>query len=233
MDREINLLDYLPPNLQELAEFKALCAAETAECNRMASAHQNLFSDQFIETSTENGLSRLEKIMGIVPKGTDTLDARRFRLLARKNEKLPYTFRTLTQKMALLCGGPNFELVPNFDVFRMGVITYLEQPGQVNELARLLERFVPCNLVIDYSNEIHCTANANNVVAAGMASCEIVDLSDSCKAEFNIIGDSIIAGGYSDRVEIIMSDNYVENITVNGNSVAGSGVAITSDIGII
>jgi hypothetical protein len=233
VDREINLLDYLPPNLQELAEFKALCAAETAECNLMASAHQNLFSDQFIETATENGLSRLEKIMGIVPKGTDTLDARRFRLLARKNEKLPYTFRTLTQKMALLCGGYNFELVPHFDVFRMGVITYLELPGQVNELARLLERFVPCNLVIDYSNEIHCTTYGNSVVAAGMASCEIVDLSDSCKAEFNITGDSIIAGGYSDRVEIIMSDNYVENITVNGNSIAGSGVAITSDIGII
>ena len=232
MDRDINLINYMPRMLSDKAEFKALCAAETIEVIKMREACQNLFSDQFISNATENGIKRVEKIMAIVPKGSDSLETRKFRLLARKNEKLPYTHTVLSQKMNLLCG-TNFELTPQFDTSQISVITHLERPGQVDELGMLLERFIPVNLVINYSNEIYCNSYGNNVVAAGMASCEIFNLSDAYKAEFSVSGDSIIAGGYSDRVEITMSDNYVENITVNGNSISGSGVAITLDIGII
>ncbi len=42
--------------------------------------------------------------MEISPKGTDTLDDRRFRILTRINEELPYTLPQLRSILKTLCG---------------------------------------------------------------------------------------------------------------------------------
>lgn len=151
MDREINLINYMPPSLMELAEFKALCATETVACNRMKTAYLNLFSDQFIEDSTENGVSRLEKIMGITPKGTDTLDVRKFRLLARKNENLPYTYPTVNRQLTTLCGADGYSFVVDPVGSIATVRVALTAKGMFDEVGVTLEKQLPMNMVIDLS----------------------------------------------------------------------------------
>ena len=151
MDRTINLIEYVPPILAETKEFQAICAAENTELERLRTAYLNLFADQFIQTATENGISRLEKIMGIVPKGTDSLEVRRFRLLARKQEKLPYTKWTLPEQLAALCGADGYSLNIDHAARRIAVRVALTAKGMYDAVELLLLKQRPANMVIDLS----------------------------------------------------------------------------------
>lgn len=151
MDRTINLIEYVPPILAETKEFQAICAAENAEIERLRTAYLNLFADQFIQTATENGIARLEKIMGIVPKGTDTLEIRRFRLLARKQEKLPYTKWTLPEQLAALCGDDGYSLNIDHASRKIAVRVALTVKGMYDAVELLLLKQRPANMIVDLS----------------------------------------------------------------------------------
>lgn len=151
MDRTINLIEYVPPILAKAKEFQLICAAENAEIERLRTAYLNLFNDQFIQTATENGIERLESIMGIVPKGTDSLDVRRFRLLARKQEKLPYTKWTLPEQLAALCGSDGYSLNIDHAARKIAVRVALTAKGMYESVELLLLKQRPANMVIDLS----------------------------------------------------------------------------------
>lgn len=151
MDRTINLIQYVPSILAETTEFKAICAAETVEIERLRTAYINLFADQFIQDATENGIARLEKIMGVVPKGTDTLETRRFRLLARKQEKLPYTKWTLPEQLAALCGDDGYSLTIDYSTRKIITRVALGVKGMYDAVELLLLKQRPANMVVDLS----------------------------------------------------------------------------------
>ena len=79
---ERKLINYLPYVVRDYAEFQGITGAEQPEFEAAWAAAEDLLSNQFIKTAGNLGLSRWEKILGITPKGTDTLDDRRFRVLA-------------------------------------------------------------------------------------------------------------------------------------------------------
>ncbi|MDF2989444.1 MAG: hypothetical protein K0R50_4954, partial [Eubacterium sp.] len=110
MDREINILNYLPEFLTEFREFRELAAAENPELLSIWGILEDVLKDQFVADSTENGIKRWETILKIFPKGSDTLDIRKFRILARLNEKLPYTKRTLERQLTVLCGEDGYSV---------------------------------------------------------------------------------------------------------------------------
>ena len=151
MDREINILNYIPPALKEVTEFKAICAAETEEIKKLRTAYLSLYSDQFIEDATENGVERLEGIMKIIPKGTDTLEVRKFRLLARKNEKLPYTYPTVNRQLTTICGADGYSFIVDAVNSKVTVRVALTAKGMFDEVGKTLEKQLPMNLVIDLS----------------------------------------------------------------------------------
>jgi hypothetical protein len=151
MDREINLLNYLPSVMQEFKEFKVLAEAENPEVSALWSVLEDIMNDQFINDSTENGVKRWETILKIIPKGTDSLDVRKFRILTRLNEKLPYTFTALEQQLVTLCGADRFSLELNNGTYTLTVRVELAAKGKFDEVNELLKRTVPANIVIDLS----------------------------------------------------------------------------------
>ena len=106
MDRK--LINYLPYVVRIMRNFKGLSGAEQPEFENAWAAVDDLLNNQFIKTAGNLGLSRWEKILGITPKGTDTLDDRRFRVLTRLNEELPYTLPQLRVILESLCGAGNY-----------------------------------------------------------------------------------------------------------------------------
>ena len=68
------------------------------------------FNDQFVNSATVNGVERWEKSWESKPKGTDTLDARKFRILSRLNEQLPYTLPVLKSMLQSLCGEDGYSV---------------------------------------------------------------------------------------------------------------------------
>lgn len=141
------LQDYLPPILLKTYEFPLLCDTEQPEFDRLSDAADETLSDQFVETAGERGLARYEKIFGITPMDTDTLDERRFRVLTKINAQLPFSIRRLRQQLATLCGADGYKLEVNGAVYTLTVKVALTAKRNQQAVEELLADIVPANMV--------------------------------------------------------------------------------------
>jgi hypothetical protein len=125
--------------------------SEQPEIEGLWSALEDALKDQFVPEASINGILRLEHILNIAPKGTDSLNDRRFRILARLNEQLPYTFRSLDEKLTTLCGADGYTMELIHGDYTLKVRIELVVRAQYDEVDRLLKNIVPANIFIDLS----------------------------------------------------------------------------------
>jgi uncharacterized protein YmfQ (DUF2313 family) len=143
-----NLIDYLPHVIRQVREYKAIMETEQPEMVTVWQAVEDALNDQFINDATVNGVSRWEKILGIVPKATETLSARKFTILTRVNEQLPYTFRTLNEQLKSLCGKDGYSINLENELYTLHVQVNLVAKSNYNDVDALLKRIVPANMII-------------------------------------------------------------------------------------
>ena len=144
------LINYLPFIVRNYAEFQGITWAEQPEFENAWASVEKILANQFVRTADNLGLSRWEKILGIVPKGTDTLDGRRFRILARLNERLPYTLPRFRQMLESLCGTGNTSAEIATGTYRLRIWIVEEVLEYLPELRSLTARIVPVNLSCFY-----------------------------------------------------------------------------------
>lgn len=149
MDR--NLIDYLPQVLKEIRELRTIFDAEQIETDNLWNGVYNVLNDQFVELATENGIERWEKILKITPKATETLDNRRFTILTRLSEELPYTMRTLERQLSSLCGTDGFKVELQNDDYKITVKIDLIVKSKYADVDALLHRVIPANMIIELS----------------------------------------------------------------------------------
>ncbi|HGM3508761.1 TPA: putative phage tail protein, partial [Clostridioides difficile] len=65
MDKDINLINYLPQILQDKEEYIKVFNADNKEIKTLHDKLNDLASDQFLEDLTISGIKRWEKIMSI------------------------------------------------------------------------------------------------------------------------------------------------------------------------
>ena len=146
--RTISPIKYLPELLQPIQDFQGLNDAYKAELKDLYEACAALFDDQFISTASETILAKWENHLGILPNATDTLDERRFRILAKLNDTPPYTERYLKNKLVELCSDGEFELeidIPNYTV-RVGVT--VNSLANTDTIYAWLRELLPANLLL-------------------------------------------------------------------------------------
>lgn len=164
-----SLPDYLPGALRGVREFKAIMAAAEPEIAMLYDGIGDALKDQFVLTSTENGVSRREKIYGIVPKATLTLDERKFTILTRMAEQLPYTFRALCKMLAQLCGADGFALVLDRANYSISALVALTAANNVGDVESLLRRVCPANMAISVAIQYNQHYKLKAFTHAGMA----------------------------------------------------------------
>ncbi len=74
------IADLWPPIMQELREFQKIAEIENVFFEKLWQEIENIVDDQFIQTATEKGIARREKMLKVVPFADDTLETRRFRV---------------------------------------------------------------------------------------------------------------------------------------------------------
>lgn len=143
------LINYLPPFLREVKENKAILEdAENPEIVLMWESITETLDNQFIISANEKSISRWEKILKIVPKGTATVDERKFTILTKINEQLPFTVTTLNERLKALCGAGNYSLALDNTKYTLDVKVALQAKNNFDDVGALLERVVPANLVV-------------------------------------------------------------------------------------
>ncbi len=141
------LQDYLPPILLKTYEFPLLCETEQLEIDRLHDAADAVLDAQFLSTAGEYAIQRYEKIFGVVPQDTDTLDERRFKVLTRINTQLPFSVRRLRQQLETLCGADGYKLELNGDRYTLTVKVALTAKRNQQAVEELLADIVPANMV--------------------------------------------------------------------------------------
>lgn len=107
MDRK--LINYLPPVLREVLEFKAVNEANEPEISLAWDALALVLANQFLDSADVSGVATWEQELGLYPKDTDTLAARKARIKALWNLELPYTLPWLKNWLTNLCGPTGHE----------------------------------------------------------------------------------------------------------------------------
>ena len=146
MDRK--LIDYLPIFVQDYAEIKAIMDTEQVDVGAVWTDAENVMKDQFVADATEYGVKRWESILGIVPKATYTLEERKFNILTRLTEQLPYTTESLSNVLSSLCGDDGYILEINYDTYEVVVKLPLSNINNFDAVKELLEKMIPANMVI-------------------------------------------------------------------------------------
>ena len=147
LDRK--LIDYLPPVLQQTREMQAVMEGEQPAVAGLWDAWKTVLDALFVRYANEQGLARWERMLGIRPRGTDSMEVRRVAVLARLNEQLPFTERTLRLMLDGVCGPGGYTLEIIYWEYRVFVRVHLWEKRAMDEAAALLGRVVPANMVID------------------------------------------------------------------------------------
>lgn len=144
----MSIKDLWPPIMQELKEFQKIAEIEETFFKRLQQEIQNIVDDQFIQTATERGIARREKMLKVVHFADDTLETRRFRVQGVWNDKLPYTYRVLLERLDSLCGPDGYVMELNAGEYSLNIKIELTKKRMFEEVVRITRQMVPANIVI-------------------------------------------------------------------------------------
>lgn len=140
--------EYYPSALHDIEEYIEISKAENPELEIAWQSVMDLIDNQFIQTATERGIARRERMLKITPFGDDDLESRRFRVLARENDKLPYTYKVLENKLDQLCGEDGYAMTRNLGKHTLNIKIELTRKRMFDEVDKLVRKMTPANLII-------------------------------------------------------------------------------------
>lgn len=181
MLRNVELVSYLPPFMQDFKELRSALESENIEFSLVWNAADKALSNEFISTADEYGISRFEKMLGISPLPEDSLENRRRRVQTQWLNNVPCTMKGLIKKLIVLCGDADFTITEKFinylieiEVKRQGAFF-----GNPEELDNLMYKMLPCNMLYGFclSTELPVSINfeadyySSNIPHCGQFSC--------------------------------------------------------------
>lgn len=141
-------LEY-PECILNIDEMKAIFDAEEVVGQKFEDNIADCDSNTTIAESSETGIRRREKILGINPQDTDSLELRRFRVMMKWYDSYPYTQESLMNKMNDLLGKGNYTIAVVPDEMKMICLLGLKKKTMEDEFKKLLEEIVPLNITMD------------------------------------------------------------------------------------
>ncbi len=159
VDRE--LINYLPPVLREVAEFKAINRANEPELLLAWEALEQVLGDQFLDSAGPQGVALWEQELRIRPKDTDTLELRKARVKALWNMETPYTLPWLQKWLGDACGAEAI-----VEGYRLLVRARAEALGILPDVKALVSQAAPANLLCMYLVYYEAAARARMAFAS-------------------------------------------------------------------
>lgn len=146
MDRK--MIDYLPEIMKKYVEFNEISNAEQKAKEELWEDVYRMFYEGYVSTESIAGADRWEKTLGIVPKDTEDIEVRNFRIRGRIQQDLPYTYRTLKRQLTGLCGEGNFTISLDMDKSEITIKVALKRKELRDEVNTLTDEIVPAHLLL-------------------------------------------------------------------------------------
>ena len=150
MSRLKEMFGYLPEYLAEFRELNKIITAEEPEFDLLWTNLDHIKNQLFIETATEDGLKRYESLLGIINTSTD-MEIRRAKVMALWFSDMPFTIKTLIQRLSVLQGDDNVDAwVTNY---YLHVKTDLVSAEEILSARKIIDSMIPANLGLQFDFE--------------------------------------------------------------------------------
>ena len=132
--------------MADVRDIKEIMTGEQPEFDSLFENIDLMQEDMFIDTVSEEGIKRFEKMLGIEGSNLKSPDLRRFilklRLVAGKRANLK-------SKLNSLVGSNNYTMNYDINSNTLVVRIVIESKSYLDEVKALLDKLVPCNVIID------------------------------------------------------------------------------------
>lgn len=149
VNRKVDIKRYWAVVFSSLREEQEIAKSVNPEFSLLWSRIRQFLNDCFVETAQLYVIERWEKIVGIVPKVTDTLDERRARILYMMQVTLPYSEGTLKHiYLAGIVGEGNYKVTVDPVNCTIEVLLNPAKQTQWDDVAQMLDTILPANMVL-------------------------------------------------------------------------------------
>lgn len=211
--------------MREYIHLKLITDAENRILQDIFSQLIKIDNNQYITTADSDGLKRFEQMLGIVNKTGETLESRRKKILNKWNDQDTYTYASFIKKLDVICGNGKYRLVEHFKDYMIELHTNLSAYGEVEELERIIDYMIPCNIQMNVANDLVWEVSAKAGMACGCTFIEVIEGSDYFKEIFDVGGSTYTSGANSSIVFIESSDNSNYKVEVHGSLNALNGLS--------
>lgn len=147
MDNETkNLLEYLPPFLREYYEFKQLCKSGDIEVSSIDKAVDWNFDSAFISDCDATVLSKYERLLGIIPTSSQSIENRRNMVLLQWNTVASMTLSQFISKLQEYCGKDNIYVDTSREQFYQLVLWLNIHKVDVPIIKDFVDTWLPMNV---------------------------------------------------------------------------------------
>lgn len=152
-NRKVRIERYWADVFGKLREAQEIAKSLNPEYDLLYEKIRDFINDCFIETAREHVLARWEKIVGVVPLSTDTLEERRNRVLYLLQIVLPYTEKKLKKVfLAQIVGEGNYQVTIDPIASTIEVLINPAKQAQWNDVIQMLDTILPCNMELIVGN---------------------------------------------------------------------------------
>lgn len=201
MVRETDLVSYLPPFMQKYREIRAALEAEDPEFKLVWEGADRALKNEFILTADEYGISRFEKLLGIVPGKGEKLEARRGAVLGRWYHARPYTWRMLRERLeGIPCQKGKISVSHDFgEGYSLWVQVETDEASAGREAEYILGIMLPANIAAWITYEIP----EGNAVLYGGGVFEEAEILELREDTFAVLEGGIYAGGTVEEMDVL------------------------------
>lgn len=192
MSEKTDLVKYLPLELKKIEEITEFLRATAPEFDEARYLKEHWLANRFPWQAQEDGLRVWEKILQIKPNTSDSIENRRIRVIAKLNERTPYTFRQLWMMMAAICGVDGFDL--KLEHFMLMVTLSMESHEKLDAVMEMLSDVLPMHIYVAVTQLIEFTACVC-VAGAVFNELEITILPEQIQSV--TVGNELYLGGAS------------------------------------
>ncbi len=140
------LLEYLPPFLREYYEFKQLCKSGDIEVSSIDKAVDWNFDSAFISDCDATVLSKYERLLGIIPTSSQSIENRRNKVLLQWNTVASMTLLQFISKLQEYCGKDNFTVDNSREQFYQLVIWLNIHKVDIPIIKDFVDTWLPMNV---------------------------------------------------------------------------------------
>lgn len=140
------LLEYLPPFLREYYEFKQLCKSGDIEVSSIDKAVDWNFDSAFISDCDATVLSKYERLLGIIPTSSQSIENRRNKVLLQWNTVASMTLPQFISKVQEYCGKDNFTVDNSREQFYQLVIWLNIHKVDIPLIKDFIDTWLPMNV---------------------------------------------------------------------------------------